>query len=114
MSKFEEKIIEKENERLSKMKERVIDFSYFTSEETAEKQEEKKTEGDKKFIPMTFTIRPNEVEKFDNWKRHIKGVYGMYGNFEYTFKSTGGLGWDIWVYSDLAETEICLTDNIDY
>ena len=45
---------------------------------------------------------------------HIKGVYGKYGNFEYTFKSTGGLGWDIWVYNDLAKTEICLTKDVDY
>jgi len=42
------------------------------------------------------------------------GVYGKYGNFEYTFKSTGGFGYDIWVYSDLANTEICLTENFDY
>jgi hypothetical protein len=113
MSKFEERIVEKENERLSKMKERVMDLSYFTSEESAKKYQEK-TETDEKFKPMTFTIHPNEVEKLDNWKKHIKGVYGMYGNFEYTFKSTGGLGWDIWVYSELAKTEICLTEDVDY
>jgi hypothetical protein len=35
MSKFEERIIEKENERLSKMKEKVVDLSYFVNEETA-------------------------------------------------------------------------------
>jgi hypothetical protein len=113
MSKFEEKIIEKENERLSKMKERVVDLSYFTSEEIVKKHQENK-EVDNKYNPMTFTIQPNEVEIFNNWMGHIKGVYGKYGNFEFTFKSTGGLGWDIWVYSDLAETEICLTENIDY
>jgi hypothetical protein len=45
---------------------------------------------------------------------HIYGVYGMYGNFEYKFKSTGGLGYEIWVYSDLAETEINLTKDVDY
>jgi hypothetical protein len=44
----------------------------------------------------------------------IYGVYGMYGNFEYKFKSTGGLGYDIWVYSDLAKTEINLTKDVDY
>jgi hypothetical protein len=113
MSKFEERIIEKENERLSKMKERVVDLSYFTSEEVTKKYQEK-TEISETLKPMTFTINPNEVEKLDNWKRHIKGVYGKYGNFEYTFKSTGGLGWDIWVYSELAKTEICLTEDVDY
>jgi hypothetical protein len=95
MNKFEEKIIEKENERLSKMKERIVDLTYFTSEETAKKY-------------------PNEVEILNNWMGHIRGVYGKYGNFEYTFKSTGGLGWDIWVYNDLAKTEICLTKDVDY
>lgn len=113
MSKFEERIIEKENERLSKAKERVVDLSYFASEETAKKYQEK-TEVSETLKPMTFTIQPNEVEVLNNWMGHIKGVYGKYGNFEYTFKSTGGLGWDIWVYSELAETEICLTENIDY
>lgn len=113
MSKFEERIIEKENQRLSKIEERVIDLSYFTSEEVEKKHQEKiKVENNLK--PMTFTINPDEVEKLNTWMGHIKGVYGKYGNFEYTFKSTGGLGWDIWVYSDLAETEICLTENIDY
>jgi hypothetical protein len=113
MSKFEERIIEKENERISKMKERVVDLSYFTSEEVAKKYQEK-TEFSETLKPMTFTIQPNEVEVLNNWMGHIKGVYGKYGNFEYKFKSTGGLGWDIWVYSELAETEICLTENIDY
>jgi hypothetical protein len=113
MSKFEKKIIEKENERLSKMKERIIDLSYFTSEETAKKYQEKK-EVDDNFVPMTFKINPKEVEKLNKWMGNIIGVYGKYGNFEYTFKSTGGLGWDIWVYSDLAKTEICLTEDADY
>jgi hypothetical protein len=113
MSKFEKKIIEKENERLLKMKERIIDLSYFTSEETAKKYREKK-EVDNKFVPMTFTIQPKEVEKLNKWMGNIIGVYGKYGNFEYTFKSTGGLGWDIWVYSELAKTEICLTEDVDY
>jgi hypothetical protein len=113
MSKFEKKIIEKENERLSKMKERIIDLSYFTSEETAKKYQEKK-EVDNNFVPMTFKIYPKEVEKLNKWMGNIIGVYGKYGNFEYTFKSTGGLGWDIWVYSDLAKTEICLTEDADY
>ena len=111
MSKFEEQIIEKENERLSKMKERVVDLSYIASEEAAKKYQEKT---DDKLKPMTFTIQPSEVEKLNNWMKHIKGVYGKYGNFEYTFKSTGGLGWDIWVYSELAKTEICLTEDVDY
>jgi len=110
MSKFEERIIEKENERLLKMKERIVNQSNSTMEETDNKFVPME-ETNNKFVPMTFTIQPDGVEKLNFWMGHIKGVYGEYGNFEYTFKSTGGLGWDIWVYSELAETEICLTDS---
>ena len=70
--------------------------------------------GDDGYKPMTFTIHPNESKILNEWMGNIYGVYGMYGNFEYKFKSTGGLGYDIWVYSDLAKTEICLTKDVDY
>ncbi len=114
MSKFEKKIIEKENERLSKTKENVIDLSYFVDEKKLKKMKSTPKDDSKEFNPMTFKIYPKEVEKLNKWMGNIIGVYGKYGNFDYTFKSTGGLGWDIWVYSDLAKTEICLTEDVDY
>jgi hypothetical protein len=114
MSKFEKKIIEKENERLSKTKEKVIDLSYFVDEKKLKKMKSKSKNNSEEFNPMTFKINPKEVEKLNKWMGNIIGVYGKYGNFEYTFKPTGGLGWDIWVYSDLAKTEICLTEDVDY
>jgi hypothetical protein len=114
MSKFEKKIIEKENERLSKTKEKVIDLSYFVDEKKLKKMKSTPKDDSKEFNPMTFKIYPKEVEKLNKWMGNIIGVYGKYGNFEYSFKPTGGLGWDIWVYSDLAKTEICLTEDVDY
>lgn len=67
-----------------------------------------------KYNPKIFTINPNEVKILNEWMGHIYGVYGKYGNFEYKFKSGGGLGYEIWVYSDLANHEICLTEDFDY
>jgi hypothetical protein len=103
--------METEIERLNKMRERII--------EKAEKikpdfKPPKQDLGDDGYKPMTFTIYPNESKILNEWMGHIYGVYGMYGNFEYKFKSTGGLGYEIWVYSDLAETEINLTKDVDY
>ncbi len=35
-------------------------------------------------------------------------------NITTSFTFSGGLGYEIWVYSDLAKTEICLTEDVDY
>lgn len=107
--------METEIDRLNKMRERILSKSKENLIEVQEKISSHKNDlGDDSYKPMIFTIHPNEVEKLNTWMGNIMGVYGKYGNFEYTFKSTGGLGYDIWVYSDLANTEICLTENFDY
>ena len=102
--------MESEIERLNKMRERIIEKGEKVRNNTVPKQDL----GDDGYKPMVFTIHPNESKILNEWMGHIYGVYGMYGNFEYKFKSIGGLGYDIWVYSDLAKTEICLTEDVDY
>jgi hypothetical protein len=110
MSKFEKKIIEKEKKRLLKMEERIVEKDENIKLDSNSKQDL----GDDGYKPMTFTIHPKESKILNEWMGHIYGVYGMYGNFEYKFKSSGGLGYEIWVYSDLADTEINLTKDFDY
>jgi len=106
--------MEREIERLNKMRERIIDKGEKVRNNPKPIQEAKQDLGDDGFKPMTFTIHSKESKVLNEWMGHIYGVYGMYGNFEYKFKGTGGLGYEIWVYSDLAKTEICLTEDVDY
>ena len=108
--------METEIERLNKMREKIIEKAEKRKKKlpTKLKKESKQDLGDEGYRPMTFTIYPNETKILNEWMGNIYGVYGMYGNFEYKFKSGGGLGYDIWVYSDLAKTEICLTKDVDY
>jgi hypothetical protein len=106
--------METEIERLNKMRERIIEKAEKIKPDFKPKQEPKQDLGEDGYKPMTFTIHPKESKILNEWMGHIYGVYGMYGNFEYKFKSTGGLGYEIWVYSDLAETEINLTKDVDY
>ena len=106
--------MESEIERLNKMRERIIEKGEKVKNNPTLKQEPKQDLGDDGYRPMTFTIHPKENKILNEWMGHIYGVYGMYGNFEYKFKGTGGLGYEIWVYSDLAKTEICLTEDVDY
>jgi hypothetical protein len=106
--------METEIERLNKMRERIIEKAEKIKPDFKPKKEPKQDLGDEGYGPMTFTIHPNENKILNEWMGSIYGVYGMYGNFEYKFKSTGGLGYDIWVYSDLAKTEIHLTKDVDY
>jgi len=115
MSKFEERLIQKDKESLKeKMKSKKIDLSYFVDKKKLKKMKSTPKDDSKEFNPMTFTIYPNETKILNEWMGNIYGVYGMYGNFEYKFKSSGGLGYEIWVYSDLADTEINLTKDFDY
>jgi hypothetical protein len=106
--------MESEIERLNKMRERIIEKGEKIKNNPLPRQEFKNDLGDEGYKPMTFTIQPNEVKLFNEWMGHIYGIYGKYGNFEFKFKSTGGLGYDIWVYSDLAKTELNLTKDVDY
>jgi hypothetical protein len=57
----------------------------------------------------TFTLDENQVKKLEEWQSHIKAIYGSYGNYEYTFSSSG-IGQIVVVYSELADTELDLTD----
>jgi hypothetical protein len=108
--------METEIERLNKMRERILEKSKKGKQKppTKLKKESKQDLGDDGYKPMTFTIQPNESKILNEWMSNIYGVYGMYGNFEYKFKSTGGLGYEICVYSDLAKIEINLTKDFDY
>lgn len=63
----------------------------------------------KKGKTKTFTLDENQVKKLEEWQSHIKAIYGSYGNYEYTF-SSGGIGQNVVVYSELADTELDLTD----
>ena len=63
----------------------------------------------KKGKTKTFTLDENQVKKLEEWQGHIKAIYGSYGNYEYTFSSSG-IGQNVVVYSELADTELDLTD----
>jgi hypothetical protein len=57
----------------------------------------------------TFTLDDDQVKKLDEWKEHIKVIYGEYGQYEYKFTSNG-IGQIVEVYSKLANTTLDLTD----
>ena len=59
----------------------------------------------KKGKTKTFTLDENQVKKLEEWQGHIKAIYGSYGNYEYTFSSSG-VGQNVVVYSELADTEL--------
>ena len=101
--------METEIERLNKMRERVLNKPKENPTDYSELTKVEKTTQ-----PMTFTVQPDEVELFNQWKENIKGVYGKYGDFEFRFKPTGGFGYEVWVYSDLAKAELCLTTDFNY
>ena len=97
--------METEIERLNKMRERILNKSKENPTDYSELPKVEKTTQ-----PMTFIVQPDEVELLNHWKENIKGVYGKYGDFEYRFKSTGGFGYEVWVYSELAKITLDLTD----
>jgi len=57
----------------------------------------------------TFTLDDDQVKKLDEWKEHIKDIYGEYGQYEYKFTSNG-IGQIVEVYSKLANATLDLTD----
>jgi len=106
-----------EKERLDRMRERILGKSEIRNDTDSLfcytiKNRVDSIENNQK--PMTFTIHPDEVEILNKWKENIKGVFGMYGDIEYIFRSTGGVGFEVWAYSHLADREICLTKDVDY
>ncbi len=58
---------------------------------------------------ITIELNDKQQIMFDEWKSHIKALYGEYGLF--TWKVTpNGIGDEIVVYSHSAKIELDLTD----
>jgi len=58
---------------------------------------------------ISIELNDNEQQKFDEWKSHIKAIYGEYGLFTWKITPTG-IGSGIVVYSHITKTELDLTD----
>ena len=58
---------------------------------------------------MIFKISPSEFKKLKEWQEHIKGVYGEYGKYTYSFTPTG-IGNNIEVFSWTANLKLNITD----
>lgn len=56
-----------------------------------------------------FVLTETQQAKLDEWKNHIKAVFGEYGNYEYIFKPNG-IGVTVSVFSELADRELDLTE----
>ena len=57
---------------------------------------------------LSIELNDNEQQKFDEWKEHIKAIYGEYGLFTWKITPTG-IGSGLVVYSHLAKVEIDIT-----
>lgn len=58
----------------------------------------------------TFTLNEKQEKQLKKWQNAIKTIYGEYGNYEYRFRPTG-IGNAIYIWSDLANQLIDLTDE---
>ena len=58
---------------------------------------------------MNFKLSRTQEEKLQEWKEHIKALYGQYGTFTYSF-TPNGIGCGVEVYSQLAKVKIDLTE----
>lgn len=58
----------------------------------------------------TFTLNEKQEKQLKKWREAIKTIYGEYGNFEFRFRPTG-IGNAVYVWSDLANQLIDLTDE---
>ena len=56
-----------------------------------------------------FSLTEKQNKEINDWKEHIKAVFGEYGNYEYTFKPTE-IGNVLIVYSEIADVEKDFTD----
>jgi hypothetical protein len=54
-------------------------------------------------------LSESQQNKLDEWKGHIKAVFGEYGDYEFIFKPNG-VGMSVSVYSCLADRELDLTE----
>ena len=71
-------------------------------------KQEKEIENERNTI--TYKLDPEETRALKEWQKHIKAIYGTYGDYIYTFESGGGIGTIKKVWSKLANTELDLTD----
>lgn len=58
---------------------------------------------------LSFELNDEQQKKYDEWKSHIKALYGEYGLFTWEVSPTG-IGLGIIVHSHLANVELDLTD----
>jgi hypothetical protein len=58
---------------------------------------------------ISIELNGKEQQKFDEWKEHIKAIYGEYGLFTWKITPTG-IGSEVVVYSHITKTELDLTD----
>jgi hypothetical protein len=58
---------------------------------------------------MKFELSEEQITKLEEWKKAIKIVHGEYGLFTYSF-SPNGIGVEVEVYSDVANTTLDLTE----
>ena len=58
---------------------------------------------------MKFYLDSSQIKKLDEWKEKIKGLYGEYGHYSYTFSPTG-IGDVVTVKSHRTNLELDLTD----
>ena len=56
-----------------------------------------------------FSLSESQQNKLDEWKGHIKAVFGEYGDYDFIFKPNG-IGMSVSVYSELADREFDLTE----
>jgi hypothetical protein len=63
----------------------------------------------KKNYEIHEVLSDKQQEMFDEWKSHIKALYGEYGPFTWKITPTG-IGSGIEVYSHLTKTTLDLTD----
>ena len=106
--------METEIERLNKMRERIIEKGEKVKNNPKPKKKRKQDLGDDGLRPMLFTLYPEQVKELEEWKGHIKAIYGEYGDYKYIFESGGGIGMGVSVFSSLANITLCLTKDVDY
>jgi hypothetical protein len=63
----------------------------------------------KKNYEIHEVLSDKQQEMYDEWKSHIKAIYGEYGLFTWRISPTG-IGTGIEVYSHQTKTTLDLTD----
>ncbi len=58
---------------------------------------------------IEIELNDKQQAQFDEWKSHIKAIYGEYGLFTWKVTPTG-IGSEISVYSHNTKTELDLSD----